>query len=84
MSDAGPEQADRAREVLGATRQLDGCEGVLLVGNTESREAIGIALWRDEAALEAAAAKIAGDTKEAEGMGIVVDPIKFYDLVIQY
>jgi quinol monooxygenase YgiN len=69
------------REIAEATRQLDGCEGIYLLMDG-SAEGLGIALWRDRAAMEAAAAKERTDIDQAATNGISVTLNNVYDTVI--
>jgi hypothetical protein len=82
MTGATMANLEYAREVGTATRQLDGSEGVILLGDSGSGVGMGIALWRDQAAMQAAGAKISGDIETAKAMGIAIGPGRIYDTVI--
>jgi hypothetical protein len=67
-----------------ATRNLDGCEGIIFLSHSTGGEGLAIALWRDEAAMEAAAQKIAGDAVTLQAMGTTITPGTVYDTVLQF
>jgi hypothetical protein len=68
-------------KVATVTRSLDGCEGIYFL-NDGSDEGLAIALWRDQAALDAATPKEREDIQQAdEQLGIVAGSAKVYDNV---
>lgn len=66
---------------LGAsTRQLEGCEGILLLANSSG--GMGIALWRDQESMDAAATKIRRDVQIVSDKGVVITPSDTFDTVV--
>jgi hypothetical protein len=62
-----------------ATKSLDGCEHIYVLGNTAGGPGMAIIVWRDEMAMKAAADHIAADNTKLEGMGLSVTPGATYD-----
>jgi hypothetical protein len=60
------------RDVIEATRALDGCEGIVVLRDSGSGDGFAVALWRDQAAIDAAAAKIRADIEQARTLGSTV------------
>jgi len=62
---AVPEEATKMTD---ATKALDGCEHIYSMANTQTGDAMAIIVWRDEAAMKAAADHIAADNEALKDM----------------
>jgi hypothetical protein len=61
-------------------KAMDGCEHIYALGNSGGGPGLSILIWRDKAAMEAAAAQMASDTSQLGGMGITVTDNAVYDM----
>ena len=68
-----------AQAMAEATKALDGCEHIYVLGNTSGGPGMAIIVWRDEVAMKAAADHIAADNTKLQGMGLSVSPGNTYD-----
>jgi len=67
------------------SRKLDGCEGLYAMTDSASGSGITIILWRDQAAMQAAADHLAADNetiKDLIGVTITAGPV--YDTVTSF
>jgi hypothetical protein len=60
-------------------KAMDGCEHIYALGNSSGGPGLSILIWRDKAAMEAAAAQMASDEAQLGGMGITVTHAEVYD-----
>jgi hypothetical protein len=74
----------KAGPIAEATKELDGCEGIFVLTQSTGGEGLAIVLWRDTAAMEAAAAKVAADAETLSDMGTTITPGTVYDTVLQF
>jgi hypothetical protein len=68
-----------AQAMTDATKALDGCEHIYVLGNSSGGPGMAIIVWRDEVAMKAAADHIAADNAKLEGMGLTVTVGATYD-----
>ena len=76
VSDTPPEEATK---MAVAIKAMDGCEHIYALGNTTGGPGLSILVWRDEAAMKAAAEQMASDEAQLQGMGITVTHAEVYD-----
>lgn len=70
-----------AQAVLDRLRANDGCEGAYIFGDPSTGETISFNLWRDEAALKAAAEHQAQEMAAARAEGIEISEPKVFQLI---
>jgi hypothetical protein len=68
-----------ATKMTDRIKAMDGCEHVYALGNASGGPGLAILIWRDKAAMEAAAAQMAADTSQLQGMGLTVTDNTVYD-----
>jgi hypothetical protein len=77
---AGATPPDEAAKMTEATKALDGCEHIYMLANGQTGEGMVVIVWRDEAAMKAAADHIAGDNVTLKEMlGVTINPGPVYD-----
>ena len=76
VNDTPPEEAVKMADAIKA---MDGCEHIYTLGNTSGGPGITVLVWRDKAAMEAAAAQRASDETQLKGMGITITAGEIYD-----
>jgi hypothetical protein len=72
-----------AIKVIEALRATDGCEGMYTLRNSQTGEGLGINLWRDQDALDAAADQIKAANEVATKNGLSISSIATYDIVTE-
>ena len=72
-----------AQAMADATKALDGCEHIYVLGNSSGGPGMAIIVWRDEVAMKTAADHIAADNTKLEGMGLNVSLGATYDSFIE-
>jgi hypothetical protein len=55
-----------------AIKAIDGCEHIYGLRNSTGRPGLGIVIWRDREAMEAAAARMANNRSEMQDLGITI------------
>jgi hypothetical protein len=63
-----------------AIRAIDGCEHVYALRNSTGGPGLGILIWRDQAALDAAADQIASNRAEVQALGMTITTTAVYDV----
>jgi hypothetical protein len=69
------EMAKRAE----AIKAIDGCEHIYGLRNSTGGPGLGILIWRDREAMEAAAAQMASNRTEMQELGITITTDGVYD-----
>jgi hypothetical protein len=72
--------SEEMRKRAEAIRAIDGCEHVYSLRNTNGGASVSILIWRDQAALEAAAAQIASNRAEVQALGMTITTEAVYDV----
>jgi quinol monooxygenase YgiN len=73
-----PEEAAKMTE---ATKALDGCVHIYMLGNSQTGEGMVVIAWRDEAAMKAAADHIAADNDTLKDLlAVSIKPGPVYDI----
>jgi RNA 3'-terminal phosphate cyclase len=62
-----------------AIRAIDGCEHVYALRNSTGGPGLGILIWRDREAMEAAAAQMASNRAEVQALGMTITTDAVYD-----
>jgi hypothetical protein len=62
------------------TRELDGCEHIYTRSNGPGSSGLAVIVWRDEAAMKAAADHIAADTGQLKDVGMTVSTGQVYSI----
>jgi hypothetical protein len=62
-----------------AMKAMEGCERIYVLGNSTGGPALSILIWRDKDCMEAAAAQMASDEAQLQGMGITITHGEVYD-----
>ena len=75
LQEADVEEATRfAQDAAKRQRDVDGCEGIFMMANPSTGEGLAVTLWRDEAAMKAAASfqeeEIASAKAQNPGMDV--------------
>jgi hypothetical protein len=62
-----------------AIKAIDGCEHIYGLRNSTGGPGLGILIWRDREAMEAAAAQMASNRTEMQDLGITITTDAVYD-----
>jgi hypothetical protein len=76
VTDTPPEEATK---MAAAIKGMEGCEHIYTMGNSSGGPGLSILVWRDKDCMEAAAAQMASDESQLQGMGINVTHAEVYD-----
>jgi hypothetical protein len=76
LADPPSEEMTKRAEAIKA---IDGCEHVYGLRNSSGGPGLGILIWRDRAAMDAAAAQMAENRAEMQALGITITTDALYD-----